>query len=152
MLCWIEPRTSCKLSKYSTVELYPQPRGFSLFSFSSLKRVYWFLQIWSTELGLPVTGYEPQCTPISFCPLKYPQKTVCLLMFLIMRTRTYTIRHEEVCTHRINVHKCLVFFLVWAHAFYGRNELLISLVKVWERHDYGCTCVVRDRKMNGVVL
>lgn len=73
-------------------------------------------------------------------------------MLWIKRTRTYTIRHEEVCTHRINVHKCLMFFLVWAHAFYGRNELLISLVKVWERHDYRCTCVVRDREMNGGVF
>lgn len=73
-------------------------------------------------------------------------------MLWIKRTCTYTIRHEEVCTHRINVHKCLVFFLVWAHAFYGRNKLLISLVKVWERHDYGCTCMVRDREMNGGVF
>lgn len=59
---------------------------------------------------------------------------------------------KEVGTHRINIHKRLMIFLIWMHAFYGRNKLLICLVEVWERQNNRCTCVLRKTEMNGVVL
>lgn len=40
---------------------------------------------------------------------------------------------EDVGTHRINVHKCLMIVLIGMHAVYGRNKPLICLVEVWER-------------------
>lgn len=121
-----------------------------------------FLSIRSTEFSLlhgRLEDYALRSPELRFLHLVVHEMKTADLRELRTKPQTLTRKNEmhifyqkEAGTHRINVHKCLMMFLVWMHAFYGRNKLLICLVEVWEGQNNRCTCVLRKTEINAVVL